>query len=329
MDFTSALLSISSMILLGFSDDVLNLKWKFKLIFPAVASIPLLTIYYACHGGTQIVLPPRILSFFNLLQYKYIDLGLLYYLFMIAVCIFCTNAINILAGINGLEVGQSIVIAISMIINSSMHVFSPESYPNARQVHFLSLVLLIPFVFVSIPLYRANKYPASVFVGDTFCYFSGMTFAVVGLVGHFSKTLCLFFIPQAINFVYSVPQLFHFLDCPRHRLPKFNPSTGLLEMSCVEFLLKPKSTIKEKLGFLMIKFLSQLKLAHLEIVESDGVSGETKYRFNNLTLLNVFIFWFGPCHEQSLTTKLLSFQIFCTFIAFTIRYVLAPCLYII
>ena len=30
--------------------------------------------------------------------------------------VFCTNAINILAGINGLEVGQSIVIAASIII---------------------------------------------------------------------------------------------------------------------------------------------------------------------------------------------------------------------
>ena len=30
--------------------------------------------------------------------------------------VFCTNAINILAGINGLEVGKSIVIAASIII---------------------------------------------------------------------------------------------------------------------------------------------------------------------------------------------------------------------
>jgi len=32
------------------------------------------------------------------------------------VAVFCTNAINILAGINGLEVGQSIVIASSILI---------------------------------------------------------------------------------------------------------------------------------------------------------------------------------------------------------------------
>ena len=64
------------------------------------------------------------------------------------------------------------------------------------------------------------RYPSSVFVGDTFCYFSGMTFAVVAILGHFSKTMLLFFIPQILNFLYSVPQLFRFIPCPRHRLPR-------------------------------------------------------------------------------------------------------------
>lgn len=64
------------------------------------------------------------------------------------------------------------------------------------------------------------RYPADVFVGDTFCYFSGMTFAVVAILGHFSKTMLLFFIPQVFNFIYSIPQLFKMVPCPRHRLPK-------------------------------------------------------------------------------------------------------------
>lgn len=59
------------------------------------------------------------------------------------------------------------------------------------------------------------------FVGDTFCYFAGMTFAVVGILGHFSKTMLLFFIPQVLNFLYSLPQLFHVIPCPRHRLPRY------------------------------------------------------------------------------------------------------------
>ncbi|GAA6062263.1 hypothetical protein JCM10212_000923, partial [Sporobolomyces blumeae] len=63
-------------------------------------------------------------------------------------------------------------------------------------------------------------FPARAFVGDTFCYFSGMSFATVGILSHFSKTLLLFFLPQVFNFVYSVPQLFGLVECPRHRLPR-------------------------------------------------------------------------------------------------------------
>ena len=64
------------------------------------------------------------------------------------------------------------------------------------------------------------RYPSEVFVGDTFCYFAGMTFAVVAILGHFTKTMLLFMIPQVINFLYGVPQMLRFLPCPRHRLPQ-------------------------------------------------------------------------------------------------------------
>jgi hypothetical protein len=49
-----------------------------------------------------------------------------------------------------------------------------------------------------------------------------MTFAVVGILGHFSKTLMLFFAPQAINAILSLPQLLKIIPCPRHRLPVYD-----------------------------------------------------------------------------------------------------------
>ena len=36
--------------------------------------------------------------------------------------VFCTNAINILAGINGLEVGQSVIIALSIMVFNFCHI---------------------------------------------------------------------------------------------------------------------------------------------------------------------------------------------------------------
>lgn len=53
----SALLSICCMILLGFADDVLNLRWRHKLLLPTIASLPLLMTYIVNFNGTTIILP--------------------------------------------------------------------------------------------------------------------------------------------------------------------------------------------------------------------------------------------------------------------------------
>ncbi len=83
------------------------------------------------------------------------------------------------------------------------------SYPHpATDSHLFSLYFLVPFLGVSFALLWHNWYPARVFVGDTYCYFAGMVFVVVSILGHFSKTLILLLIPQIFNFVYSIPQLF-------------------------------------------------------------------------------------------------------------------------
>jgi UDP-N-acetylglucosamine--dolichyl-phosphate N-acetylglucosaminephosphotransferase len=156
-----------------------------------------------------------------------------------------------------------------------------------------------------------------VFIGDTFNYFSGMTFAVVGILGHFSKTILLFFIPQVLNFLYSVPQLFHFIPCPRHRLPKFSPETGLVDNSKTTFR-------EEELGFigrLLFSIFRTLRVIKWE-KSKDGV-----VTCNNFTLINFFILFTGPIHEKRLNEYLLIFQVFCSFIAFSIRYPLAQYFY--
>jgi UDP-N-acetylglucosamine--dolichyl-phosphate N-acetylglucosaminephosphotransferase len=85
----------------------------------------------------------------------------------------------------------------------------------------LSVFLILPFLAVTLALIYYNWYPSSVFVGDTFTYFAGMTLAVAGIQGHFTKTLMLFFAPELINFILSLPQLIPgVIPCPRHRLPR-------------------------------------------------------------------------------------------------------------
>nr|CAD7262371.1 unnamed protein product [Timema shepardi] len=160
------------------------------------------------------------------------------------------------------------------------------------------------------------RYPSSVFVGDTFCYFSGMTFAVVGILGHFSKTMLLFFIPQVLNFLYSVPQLFHLVPCPRHRLPRYNPKTDLLEMSTTVFKVSDLNI----LGQLCMRVFKVLRLVHLK--ERTGENKEY-IECNNLTLINFVLLWRGPTHEETLVQILLIIQVLSSVLAFGIRYPLA------
>ncbi|KAJ2559003.1 tunicamycin resistance protein [Coemansia sp. RSA 1933] len=221
-DYLSALLSLQSMVFLGFADDVLDLRWRFKLILPTVASVPILTVYYVGHGVTHVVVPVFLRPW---LAAHTVELGALYYLYIGMMAVFCTNAINILAGINGVEVGQSIVIALSIIAKDVAYIASAN--PDGEYRHLFTLYLLLPFVSVSAALYYWNVHPARVFVGDTYCYFAGMTFAVCGILGHFSKTLMLFFVPQVFNFIYSAPQIFGLVPCPRHRLPKMVAASPL------------------------------------------------------------------------------------------------------
>ncbi|XP_059563639.1 UDP-N-acetylglucosamine--dolichyl-phosphate N-acetylglucosaminephosphotransferase isoform X3 [Myotis daubentonii] len=182
-----ALLAICCMIFLGFADDVLNLRWRHKLLLPTAASLPLLMVYFTNFGNTTIVVPKPFRPILGL----HLDLGILYYVYMGLLAVFCTNAINILAGINGLEAGQSLVISASIIVFNLV-----ELEGDCRDDHVFSLYFMMPFFSTTLGLLYHNWYPSRVFVGDTFCYFAGMTFAVVGILGHFSKTMLLFFMPQ-------------------------------------------------------------------------------------------------------------------------------------
>lgn len=304
-----ALLSICCMILLGFADDVLDLRWRHKLMLPTIATLPLLMVYYVNYNSTTIIMPKFIRSFLG----HSLDIGALYYIYMGMLAVFCTNAINILAGINGLEVGQSLIIAGSILVFNSIEMFLGHQIEG----HKFSIYLMLPFFAVSLALWKYNKYPSQVFVGDTFCYFAGMTFAVVGILGHFSKTLILFFLPQIINFLYSTPQLFKFVPCPRHRLPKYDPKTDLLHISTTEFHINELNP----LGKLMVTILKSLKLITWQEMPDGRVIT------NNFTLINFVLVVFGPVHEKVVTQFLMGLQVLCTVLAFAIRYPLASFFY--
>lgn len=71
-EILSAILAIQSMILLGFADDVLDVRWRYKVWFPAIAGIPLLIFYYTNKGVTYVVMPIQLRSYLG----ELVDLGI-------------------------------------------------------------------------------------------------------------------------------------------------------------------------------------------------------------------------------------------------------------
>lgn len=163
------------------------------------------------------------------------------------------------------------------------------------------MTLILPFIAVTLGLLRHNFYPATVFVGDTFCYFAGMTFAVVGVHGHFSKTLAFLFIPQIINFLLSIPQLFKIVPCPRHRLPRFDPSVNKVHCSICP-CGKDEYRLAKRLFFLK----------------------PDEDHFINLTFINVVLRALGPTHERTLCLVLLIIQALSCVVALYVRFLIAP-----
>ena len=147
VELLAALLSICCMVLLGFADDVLDLRWRHKLLLPTVASLPLLMVYYANFNSTLIMVPKPLRAWFG---YS-VDLGFLYYVYMGMLAVFCTNAINILAGINGLEVGQSLIIAISIAIFNFV-----EWFGDLWKAHQFSIYFMFPYISTSLALFKYN-----------------------------------------------------------------------------------------------------------------------------------------------------------------------------
>ncbi|PYI17689.1 UDP-N-acetylglucosamine-dolichyl-phosphate N-acetylglucosaminephosphate transferase [Aspergillus japonicus CBS 114.51] len=308
--YLSGLLSLQCIVILGIGDDLLDIRWRHKVLIPAFGAIPMLIVYFVDFGVTHVVVPVPLQLYLG----PFIDLGWLYYAYMAAVAIFCPNSINMLAGVNGVEVAQSLVIAVLLIANDALYLAPVTPYPHpATDSHLFSLYFLLPFVGVSLALLCHNWYPSKVFVGDTYCYFAGMVFAVVGILGHFSKTLLLLFIPQIFNFLYSTPQLFHLIPCPRHRLPKFNSVTGLLDASVTEWTVPPAPLIAAAL-----ELLHKLRLVRVTRNEKGQIVQST-----NLTILNLWLVWMGPMREDRLALSMVGLQTVCGLLGLFVRHRLA------
>ncbi|MBL7059161.1 glycosyl transferase family 4 [Candidatus Pacearchaeota archaeon] len=166
--------------LIGFMDDLFGwrkggLSNRSRLILILFASIPLIVI----NAGNSIV---------NLPFLGIINLGILYPLLVIPIGIVgATTTYNFLAGYNGLESGQGIIILSALAF---------VTYLTGNE--WLTIISLC-MVAALIGFHLFNRYPAKVFPGDVLTYLIGAMIASVAILGNIERIAILFFIPYIIE----------------------------------------------------------------------------------------------------------------------------------
>lgn len=123
----------------------------------------------------------QVLSCFILSNISLLLIGWIYKLYMGLLAVFCTNSINIHAGINGLEVGQTVVIACAVSKKSCLHNSNLNAHiesnmlllqilvhnimqigastdPEYKQAHAFSIYLVQPLLATSLALLSYNWY---------------------------------------------------------------------------------------------------------------------------------------------------------------------------
>lgn len=165
--------------IVGLVDDLLGWKQgglsvRFRLFLAFAASIPLVVI----NAGTHIINTPLGL----------INFGIWYPLILIPIGIVgAATTYNFLAGFNGLEAGQGIII---------LSFLSFIAYVTGSS--WLGVIGLC-MVASLLAFYYYNKFPARVFPGDIMTYSIGALIAGMAILGNFERIAVFVFIPYIIE----------------------------------------------------------------------------------------------------------------------------------
>ncbi len=174
--------SVLILAIIGLVDDLLGwwhggLSKKFRILLCLFAAVPFAVI----NSGNPTLAIPFIDG---------VNFGILYALLIIPIGIIgASTTFNFLAGFNGLEAGQGIIILFSL---STITYFTGNTWLTL--IGLCMTFSLLAFLFF-------NKFPAKVFPGDVLTYSIGGLIAVIAILGNIEKIAIFFFIPYIIEVI--------------------------------------------------------------------------------------------------------------------------------
>lgn len=160
--------------LIGLFDDLLGWKKGINPLGRVLFTIPLALPLMVVKAGTSIIEIPII---------GLVDLGVLYPLFIVPVGVVgASNAFNMIAGYNGLEALQAII-----LLSFSLLLAYARGTPDMIAVTLPVIASIMVFYI----LY--NRYPAKAFPGNSFTYGIGSLYASLAIYWNFEKYAVLTF----------------------------------------------------------------------------------------------------------------------------------------
>lgn len=177
IDLLAVLTTVLLIALIGLLDDLIEVRQIVKAITPLFAALPLMAIKA---GHTVLNLP----------LFGYVDFGLIYPLVLVPLGVTgAANAINMLAGFNGVELGMGAIAFLALLIIA----FALNNLTVA-------LVLLAALGATLACIYY-NWYPAKVFIGDVGTLSMGAILASAVILGNLDTAGIILFIPYIIDLV--------------------------------------------------------------------------------------------------------------------------------
>ena len=180
VDLISILVALSTIlivVLIGIFDDLISMPQQIKAFMPLFAALPLIVIK---EGSTFMRVP----------FWGNVNFGLLYTLVIIPLEVtIAANAINMLAGFNGLEVGMGIIAVGSLAI---------IAYLLGK---ITVLVILLATLGALLATLYYNWYPAKILVGDVGTLSIGAIIAAAVIMGNFEIAGAILLIPYIIDFL--------------------------------------------------------------------------------------------------------------------------------
>lgn len=168
-------------VFIGLIDDIYETRWRIKALTPMLGGIPLAVMRLG---------RPAISTPFGPLRFDLLGaFGLLFFYAILVPFIVsaCANAVNMLAGLNGLEAGSMLIIASALTVLSFLKGKTE------------GLIILMPFLGALIAFLYYNKYPSQVFPGDVGTFGMGTVIASVALLADLERAAFVMFLPHTIN----------------------------------------------------------------------------------------------------------------------------------